>query len=464
MAIKLTNDLTAMNLNIVNSKICLLLAFVMLLIVVTGCHTNNKSALVYDQLDVGDQVPDFELSNLINYPKSTASISDFRGKLVILDFWTTGCAGCVLQWPKLLSLQEKFEDRLQIVLVNDRQDSTTIRKAFERRRKIAGINMTLPTLYNDTIAQKLFPHQGVPFVAWISPDGKVLGLTDGVAVQQTNIESILAGEEVAFHRWIDRDKTIPYDYSKPMFVDGNGGQSKNLLWHSMLTASTDSLQQVMLLRTDSLLGYYATAVDRPIIDLYRMAYSDRSHWDRGTHLELPLSRVILEVKDSKKYVERTERGLNYDNFYNYQLTSPPVSRERLQKAMQIDLDKYFGLKAEWQKRKVKCLVLRTQDSSRVTYKSGEEAFLVGDGNLYMNQIPMKRLMYDLEYSSKYYISPYPLIDDTHIKGLIGGIKEDFVDVEDPDILNKALQKYGMSFTLEERVLDMLVIREEDYLE
>ena len=52
-------------------------------------------------LKIGDKVPDIEFKNIINYKSKTARLSDFKGKLVILDFWGTWCTSCIAAFPKM---------------------------------------------------------------------------------------------------------------------------------------------------------------------------------------------------------------------------------------------------------------------------------------------------------------------------------------------------------------------------
>ena len=52
--------------------------------------------------------PDFKLMDATGKP---ASLSDFRGKVVLLDFWATWCGPCVEELPVLVALQKKYESR-----------------------------------------------------------------------------------------------------------------------------------------------------------------------------------------------------------------------------------------------------------------------------------------------------------------------------------------------------------------
>jgi thiol-disulfide isomerase/thioredoxin len=62
--------------------------------VVTGICQQRSGAI--QPLAVGDSIPyDLVLKNVYNYQGSSIRLSDLKGKLVILDFWNTGCAGCI---------------------------------------------------------------------------------------------------------------------------------------------------------------------------------------------------------------------------------------------------------------------------------------------------------------------------------------------------------------------------------
>jgi len=109
--------------------VCACVGF-LLLGIVTSAQSSIKSAISQSaitnssvlhevrELKVGDVVPDITFQKVLNYKSSTARLSDFRGKLVILDIWSVWCSSCIAGFPKLEKLQEKYNDKIQILLVN----------------------------------------------------------------------------------------------------------------------------------------------------------------------------------------------------------------------------------------------------------------------------------------------------------------------------------------------------------
>ncbi len=45
------------------------------------------------------------------------SLSDFRGKFVVLNFWATWCEPCITEWPQLARLAERFAERDDVVVL-----------------------------------------------------------------------------------------------------------------------------------------------------------------------------------------------------------------------------------------------------------------------------------------------------------------------------------------------------------
>ena len=61
-------------------------------------------------LTIGDIVPDVRLTHIYNAASPEANLSDFEGRLLLLDFWATWCAPCIKSLNKLDSLQQEFGD------------------------------------------------------------------------------------------------------------------------------------------------------------------------------------------------------------------------------------------------------------------------------------------------------------------------------------------------------------------
>jgi peroxiredoxin len=62
-------------------------------------------------------------------------LSDFKGKVVFLNFWTTWCPQCRLEMPALEKLHQRFKDRAFVMLaVSLRERKSTVEQFFERQR------------------------------------------------------------------------------------------------------------------------------------------------------------------------------------------------------------------------------------------------------------------------------------------------------------------------------------------
>jgi len=57
---------------------------------------------------LGKAAPDFVLTNLSS---KTVRLSDFKGKVVLLDFWATWCAPCREEIPELIQLQRQYSSK-----------------------------------------------------------------------------------------------------------------------------------------------------------------------------------------------------------------------------------------------------------------------------------------------------------------------------------------------------------------
>jgi thiol-disulfide isomerase/thioredoxin len=58
------------------------------------------------------KAPDF---TLISTDGKKINLSDYKGKIVILDFWATWCGPCRMGVPDLVSIQKEFKDKVAVI-------------------------------------------------------------------------------------------------------------------------------------------------------------------------------------------------------------------------------------------------------------------------------------------------------------------------------------------------------------
>jgi peroxiredoxin len=60
---------------------------------------------------IGSAAPDFTVTD----SDHTVSLHDYRGKIVVLNFWSAHCAPCIAEMPSLVQLQKRMGDKIAVV-------------------------------------------------------------------------------------------------------------------------------------------------------------------------------------------------------------------------------------------------------------------------------------------------------------------------------------------------------------
>ena len=76
---------------------------------------------------------------LENIDGKSVNVSDFKGKIVVLNFWTTWCPDCRIEMPEMEKLYKRFkEDDFVMVSINLRESSQKV-SAFFKKHKLTFI-------------------------------------------------------------------------------------------------------------------------------------------------------------------------------------------------------------------------------------------------------------------------------------------------------------------------------------
>lgn len=133
-----------------------------------------------EQVEVGELAPDFELMSLTGEPMR---LSDLRGKAVLINFWATWCAPCVLEMPNFQKYYENYPGDFEILAVSSGEAEDTVAKFVKDMR------LTFPIVLDpESKVYALYRFQGYPTSYIIDKDGIVrfqqIGLMDEATLEK----------------------------------------------------------------------------------------------------------------------------------------------------------------------------------------------------------------------------------------------------------------------------------------
>lgn len=118
-------------------------------------------------LSIGSPAPDFRLADLSG---RTASLSDYKGKVVLVDFWATWCTRCEAELPKLKQVHAKYPETdfaLLAVSVDQAGPDVVARHVAEKA-------MPFRVLFADEATPAAYRVFGLPSKFLIARDGTIV--------------------------------------------------------------------------------------------------------------------------------------------------------------------------------------------------------------------------------------------------------------------------------------------------
>lgn len=368
-------------------------------------------------------VGDLEFPKILNSDVTHAKLSDFKSKVVILDFWGTWCAPCIEALPHLEDLQNKFGNEVKIITITNESEER-INKFLKKR------NVSLPiVLDNDKKLAAAFPHRIVSHTVVIDKNGMVKAVTTPEKINAEVLKQIIAGQQINLSEKIDDSN---FDPSKPLSAN------ENFTYQVTVTPYQNGVPSM-----SNPTGGNGVYKGRRILctnlspkSLYEVAY------------QYPVSiRTDVEVKNKSEFDWDPQTAICFDLIVPEELG---VKRFEIMKQHLTYLYKYRPV---IEKRQRNCKVLKPISGQRVTLKSatgGAGEFSYGGRGLSMKNEEVKTICRFLEAMLN-----VPVIDDTNVTGLYD-LELNWAN-ENPDQIHEELKKLGLELVSETRAVDVLVI-------
>ena len=138
-----------------------------------------------DPFEVGDKAPQWTLADSEGVEHS---MREYRGKLVIMDFWATWCPHCRNATPAMQKIHDEYASRgVAILAVNCRERGEIDPVKFVRDR-----GFDYPILVDGNTVAPRYRVQGIPAFFVIGPDGRLLYRGSGFGpIAERNLHTLI---------------------------------------------------------------------------------------------------------------------------------------------------------------------------------------------------------------------------------------------------------------------------------
>jgi thiol-disulfide isomerase/thioredoxin len=392
---------------------------------------------------VNQLCPDFVFDTLINYKKEKLAIADLKGKFVIIDFWGTFCLPCIADFPKLESLQKKYSDSLQILLVA--ADGYQKAKLFYETRAKAKRPMYLPCAINRKFV-KYFQVKEVSTYVWIDDQGYIKAITDYSQITAQNVADFINRKNLQLR---NKQKEVIIDHKKYLVTVASEMDSSSVMYNSSLTKYLKGVSPAYYFPRKGI-PTKVYARNMPIRNLYQIAFGDSMK-------AVPFNRTVIESAHPEKIACPKEEDFEtwkVDNTFCYELTVPAEMQKDILLIMRENLNRLFGLHVYLEYRTKNCLVLKKDKEPHFfSDKTATPKKVWSTGGITVMNYPFAVFADMIQHYNPGII----VLDETGITGNIDLVIQ--AEMNDVDSLNKALEQHGLHLYYEDRQVQMLVIKD-----
>ena len=119
--------------------------------------------------------PEVGFTDLAGNP---ASLADFKGKPVVVNFWATWCEPCLREMPSLERLQTQLDGRLTVLAISEDRAGARVVSPFLGKLELGKVKVYLDP---KTEVGRAFNVRGLPTTVIIDAEGRVAGRVEGAA-------------------------------------------------------------------------------------------------------------------------------------------------------------------------------------------------------------------------------------------------------------------------------------------
>jgi len=397
-----------------------------------------------DKIEIGKPYPNPAFVRVQNQNGTeNISLSAWRGKPLIVDFFTSFCVVCFKSLPKINKLQEQFKGELHFLLIG--KEDAYIHKTYERFRQ--QLNLQLDVAY-DSILHRNLTEYSYPLYVWIDSAGIVRGVTGVEELTADNISHFLKQNVV-----ISGSPKIGsgFDPTKPYLVNLNGGNDSLFLSRSMFTKwkRGDPLFLPSVIHFDQP-GDSLQLLCVSLADLYKYAYFGETPWWPSNPLYNEVFPFLI-LEDGKTLPQNISSEL-----YCYSLwmskQGKPMS---LQKRFQYDLESQFGYTASVEFRLLPYYSLNIREGylKKIISKKEPLRSNVTHAGFVLQSCPVSRI---IDILAQKFQGELPFIDESRLDGPID-ISIDAI-MTDFSAVKEALYEKGIVLKLSVKPMRVIVLR------
>ena len=154
-------------------------------LLLAGCgemHDHEAEAAATDAARVG-LAPDFTLQDMAG---NDVSLSDYKGQVVLLNFWATWCGPCKIEMPWFVDFQRQYKDKGFTVLAVSLDDDIDPVAPFAEKYEL-----NFPVVWGDNeTADKFGGIAALPTTLIIDREGNVVDSHTGLVSKSVYVEQI----------------------------------------------------------------------------------------------------------------------------------------------------------------------------------------------------------------------------------------------------------------------------------
>lgn len=393
-------------------------------------------------------ISDVAIASIYNYKTPNARLSDFKGKVVILDFWATWCTSCLIALPKAEQLQKEFAGKVQFLTVTQQKHEIVVPFLVKFHQKMPPL---IPAITDDLILNKMFPHRYIPHYVWLDTTGQLIATTAAEQITRENINLVLSGKSYELKFKVD------IEAGKPLFLNAELLKNNQVKHYSLFFKGQYDGLPTGVSRLKDAYGRQTglNLVNLSLLEIYEnlMYTLFEQQGDRYSQ-----QRLITKVSDLSAI--NGSGNLAPTDLYTYSYNAPDLTGHSLWSNMLAELNRYTQFTGTIEKIKMPCLVLRRSssiDKIKTAKGAPENSLFRKEGGRLINY-PLTYLlgrMSDLPFINSI------LIDET---GYTGNADISIHWKPDLNTLRNELKAYDLELVEAEREVNMFILKDKEPLQ